>query len=381
MKNITILGSTGSIGTQTLDVIRMNPEQYNVIAISGNNNIELLAKQAGEFYPKYIALYNEEKLGDLKNLISNKDIKIVCGLEGLCEIASLPEVDVVVTSVVGNVGLLPTVSAIKAGKDIALANKETLVTAGEIIMPMAEQYGVNIIPVDSEHSAIYQCIQGNEPESVRRLILTASGGPFRTLDKAKLESVRLEQALKHPNWSMGSKITIDSATLMNKGLEVIEAKWLFNVPIDKVDVIVHPQSIVHSMVEFVDGSILAQMGLPDMKHPIHFALNYPKRGYIDKKSLDITKMSNLTFEEPRRDAFPALDYAYEAVRKGGTYPTALNAANEELVSLFLQEKIAFLDIAKGSYDAMNNHNNISNPTIDDILLVDKNTRQYIYNNY
>lgn len=377
MKNISILGSTGSIGTQTLEVVRDNPDLFKVIAISGNNNLDLLFKQIEEFRPKYVAVYDEEKAKILRDNVSGFDVKVLCGIEGLIEISVIDEVDILVTSVVGNIGLMPTLNAIRAKKTIALANKETLVTAGEIVMREAEANGVKIIPVDSEHSAIFQCMQGYNIKEVNKVILTASGGPFRGLTREKLKDVRPKDALKHPNWSMGRKITIDSATLMNKGLEVIEAKWLFDLRREQIDVIVHPQSIIHSMVEFIDGSVLAQLGVPDMKLPIQYALTYPGRVTSNSEGLSFEKFNELTFEKPDRVNFPCLDLAFEALDIGGTMPAVLNAANEELVLQFLDGKINFYDIPDRIEMAMNKFKVIKNPDINVIIEADKITREYI----
>lgn len=377
MKNISILGSTGSIGTQTLEVIRSFPDSFKVIAISGNNNVDLLMQQIHEFKPKYVAVYSENKAKELRSRVLDSNIIILSGLEGLCEIATIEEVDIVLTSVVGNIGLLPTINAIRAGKTIALANKETLVTAGELVMKEAEINEVDIIPVDSEHSAIFQCLQGSRKKEINRIILTASGGPFRGFNKERLTDVIAKDALKHPNWSMGRKISIDSATLMNKGLEVIEAKWLFGLETEQIDVVIHPQSIIHSMVEFIDNSVLAQLGIPDMKIPIQYALTYPQRIKSHSKGLDFVKYSKLTFEEPDRVAFPCLDLAYDAIRIGGTMPTVLNAANEELVMQYLENKIGFYDIPKRIEKAMKMHSLVKKPDLNDIIETDENTREYI----
>ncbi len=377
MKKISILGSTGSIGTQTLEVVRNNPDSFKVIAISGNMNIDLLHAQIEEFSPKYVAVYDEKKAMELRNKVDNSSIKILYGMDGLVEISTLEEVDILVTSVVGNIGLIPTLNAIKAKKTIALANKETLVTAGEIVMKEALDSGVKIIPVDSEHSAIFQCLEGYNIKDIKKLILTASGGPFRGRNKEELVNVQSSAALKHPNWSMGKKITIDSATLMNKGLEVIEAKWLFGVEAEEIDVVVHPQSIIHSMVEFIDGSLLAQLGIPDMKLPIQYALTYPNRIKSSGGGLDFEKYSSLTFEKPDRKTFPCLDLAYEALHLGGITPAVLNAANEELVLQFLDNKIGFYDIPDRIEKAMNKFKGIKNPDINDIIEADKITREYI----
>ncbi|MCT4564096.1 MAG: 1-deoxy-D-xylulose-5-phosphate reductoisomerase [Maledivibacter sp.] len=377
MKNITILGSTGSIGTQTLDVIRNYPDAFKIIAISGNNNIDLLLKQIQEFKPEYVAVYDENNAKELKSRVVNSNVKILCGIDGLNEISTLSKVDIVVTSVVGNIGLVPTLMAIKAGKTIALANKETLVTAGELVMKEAELRGVDILPVDSEHSAIFQCLQGAKDKEVKRIILTASGGPFRGLKKEQLSDAVARDALKHPNWSMGRKISIDSATLMNKGLEVIEAKWLFDLEVEQIDVVIHPQSVIHSMVEFIDNSVLAQLGIPDMRIPIQYALTYPERVKSYSKGLNFEKYNKLTFEKPDMDTFPCLPLAYEAIRAGGTMPTVLNAANEELVMQYLNNKISFYDIPDRIEKAMKNHYLINKPDLNDIIETDKNTREYI----
>lgn len=377
MKNISILGSTGSIGTQTLQVIRNHPADFKVIAISGNNNIDLLIDQINEFKPKYVAVYKEEKAKELKNRIIGYNTKVLCGISGLKEISTIDEVDILVTSVATNIGLIPTLDAIRAKKTIALANKETLVTAGELVMEEAYRNGVSIIPVDSEHSAIFQCLQGNSITEVNKIVLTASGGPFRGFKKEELVNVKSEKALKHPNWSMGRKISIDSATLMNKGLEVIEAKWLFGLETDKIDVLVHPQSIIHSMVEYIDGSVLAQMGLPDMKVPIQYALTYPRRIESKSEGLDFQKYRQLTFEEPDRNTFPCLDLAYHALDIGGTMTAVLNAANEELVFQYLDNKIKFYDIPSRIEKAMEKHSVIKKPNLNDIIEADKSTREYI----
>ncbi len=380
MKNISILGSTGSIGTQTLDIIRNNKSEFNLIAISGNQNINLLERQISEFNPNYVVVYDYNKSKILKSRLHGMKTKVLSGIEGLIEISTLEEVDIVVTSVVGTIGLLPTLEAIKAKKTIALANKETLVTAGKIVMESAKANNVSILPVDSEHSAIFQCLMENNRKDLNKIILTASGGPFRGKKYDDLISVRPEEALRHPNWSMGTKITVDSSTLMNKGLEVIEAKWLFDLKIDEIDVIVHPQSIIHSMVEFKDGSVLAQLGMPDMRLPIQYALTYPDRLNTNIEKIDFAKINKLTFEKPDTKTFPCLELAFEALRIGGSMPAVLNAANEELVNKFLNNKIKFYDIPKKIEEAMKRHKTIDNPNIDEILTIDKETREYI-NNY
>ena len=377
MKKISILGSTGSIGIQTLDVIRKNKSEYEVVALSCHSSIDQILDQIKEFKPKHVAIWREDMYKELKEKLNGIDIEIHCGMEGLIAISTLDEVDVLVTSVVGNIGLQPTVEAIKKGKTIALANKETLVTSGQIIMPLLKQYGATIIPVDSEHSAIFQCLQGNTFKTLKKVILTASGGPFRGMNKEMLHMKKASDALKHPKWNMGKKISIDSATLMNKGLEVIEAKWLFGVEADQIDVVVHPQSIIHSMVEYNDTSIIAQMGLPDMRLPIHYALNYPDRTPLDIPKMSFAEITQLTFEQPDKATFPCLELAYEALRIGGTMPCVLNAANEELVYLYLQDKIGFYDIPKTIEALMQKHELIKEPTIDDILGIDQLIRKTV----
>jgi 1-deoxy-D-xylulose-5-phosphate reductoisomerase len=367
-KKISILGSTGSIGVQTLDVARNLGLQ--VLALTAYANAELLEKQAREFKPRVISIGDEAAAETLRERLGDLDIQVLSGREGMIQAAVLEEVDTVVTSVVGTVGLLPTVEAIRKGKDIALANKETLVTAGAIVMAEAQKHNVRILPVDSEHSAIYQCLSGNRASSVDRIILTASGGPFRGRKREDLREVTLEQALKHPNWSMGSKITIDSATLMNKGLEVIEAKWLFGLANEQIHVIVHPQSIIHSMVEYVDGSVIAQLGSPDMRLPIQFALTWPKRVSNPFSRLDLLKASSLTFEKPDFEAFPCLRLAFEALQAGGTLPAVMNAANEIAVGAFLNRKIGFLEIADIIESVMAKHSVNIQPCLHDIIEVD-----------
>ncbi|WP_058485189.1 1-deoxy-D-xylulose-5-phosphate reductoisomerase [Defluviitalea phaphyphila] len=373
MKKISILGSTGSIGTQTLDVIR-NLKDIEVLGLTTNKNIELLEKQINEFHPKKVAVMDEKKAYELKKKLSNS-VEVLSGIEGLNEIATMDEIDTVVTSVVGTVGLIPTFKAIKKEKNIALANKETLVTAGKIIMEEAKNNNVKIIPVDSEHSAIFQCLQGNEENKIERIILTASGGPFRNKNIEDLKNVTLEEALKHPNWSMGKKITIDSATMMNKGLEVIEAKWLFGVELDQIEVLIHPQSIIHSMVEFEDGSIISQIGEPDMRIPIQYALTFPKRLKNKWPRVDFSKRNLFTFEHPNLESFQCLDLAYNALKIGGSMPAVLNAANEIAVERFLKKEISFLDIPKIIEKTMEKHNIIKVPTLSDILEVDKWARE------
>ncbi|MGL4344605.1 MAG: 1-deoxy-D-xylulose-5-phosphate reductoisomerase [Cellulosilyticaceae bacterium] len=377
-KTIALLGSTGSIGTQTLDVVSKDP-QFKVAGLTTNVQIELLEEQIKLFKPRMVAVMNEEKAKILEERLVSQGIQteVKIGIEGLIAIATLDEVDVLVTAVVGMIGLLPTIEAIKKGKTIALANKETLVTAGELVMGLAREYGVAILPVDSEHSAIYQCLQGNDAKMVSRLILTASGGPFRDYNKEMLEGVTVEAALKHPNWSMGSKITIDSATLMNKGLEVIEAKHLFDVPLEQIDVVVHKESIIHSMVEYQDGSTMAQLGMPDMRHPISYALYYPERHeapHIAK--LDWTKIKSLSFDTPKTDLFPCLELAFVALKCGGTMPAVLNAANEIAVDAFLSRKISFAQIPQLIHEAMDTHICINRPSLEEILEADQWARDY-----
>ena len=379
MKYISILGSTGSIGTQTLEVIRNNKEM-KVSALAAGSNIALLEKQIREFSPRLVCVWDEKNAKKLRESIKELDTVVVSKMEGLIETAIIEEADVVVTAMVGMIGIRPTVAAIKAGKDIALANKETLVTAGHIIMPLAKENKVKILPVDSEHSAVFQCLNGEDINSVSKVILTASGGPFRGKTIQDLKDVTVEQALKHPNWSMGKKITIDSATMVNKGLEVIEAKWLFDVPIADVDVIVQPQSLIHSMVEFQDGSIMAQLGTPDMKLPIQYALTYPHRKPLNTERVNFKKLAGITFEEPDMVNFKGLSLAYEAGERGGSIPTVFNAANEMAVSKFLNKEISFLEITHMIAYCMDRHNIILNPTIDEILETEQQTYDVILKN-
>ena len=378
MKKISILGSTGSIGTQTLDVVRKNRDKFEVVAISANSSINLLLEQIKEFKPRYVAVYNENSAKELKEMIpSDIKIEILSGMEGLITISSLDEIDVLLTAIVGMIGLVPTLEAIKKGKTIALANKETLVTAGQLVMEEAKKRNVAILPVDSEHSAIFQCLNGESKKEIESIILTASGGPFRGKSKNDLINVTKNEALKHPNWSMGRKISIDSSTLMNKGLEVIEAKWLFDVNSDKIDVVVHPQSIIHSMVQFVDSSIIAQMGCPDMKLPIQYALTYPERILNDFERLDFYKLSSLTFEKPDLNTFPCLKLAYDSLNMGGTYSAVLNAANEVLVNEFLEDKIKFYDIPYYIEKTLDAHKSIEKPTLEEILYTDNWSREFV----
>ena len=365
MKYISIIGSTGSIGTQTLDIVRSNKD-LKVTALAAGTSIDLLEKQAREFQPVIVAVYNEQKAEELKLRLADTNIKVCAGMDGLLEAATQEQCSVVVTAIVGMIGIRPTIAAMKAGKDIALANKETLVTAGHIIMPMAEELGVSIYPVDSEHSAIFQCLQSGKRDDLDSLIITASGGPFRKKTTEELKHVTVEDALNHPNWSMGRKITIDSATLVNKGLEVIEAKWLFGVDFDDIHVVVQPKSVIHSMIQFKDGSVIAQLGTPDMKLPIQYALFYPQHRNLAGERLDFAKLKEITFEEPPVDVLKGLPYAYKAGRIGGSMPTVLNAANEKAVALFLDRKIQFLDIYDIIEDTMNAHKVIENPTLEEV---------------
>lgn len=376
MKKIAILGSTGSIGTQTLEIVRENPDLM-VTALAAGSNVELMEKQIREFSPKYAAMWSEEAAKDLRSRVADKDIKILSGMEGLLEISVLDEISVLVTAIVGMIGIRPTIAAIESGKDIALANKETLVTAGHIIMPLAEKMGVSILPVDSEHSAVFQSLNGENKKEISKILLTASGGPFRGKNREQLVSMKAEDALKHPNWSMGRKITVDSATLVNKGLEVMEAKWLFDVDLDRIQVVVHPQSIIHSMVEFVDGGIIAQLGMPDMKLPIQYALFYPQRRPMDTKRVDFYELLRMTFEEPDMETFTGLKLAFEASRAGGSLPVVYNAANEKAVSLFLEHRISFLQIPELIEECMGQHKIIENPTVEEILQAEAETYEYI----
>ncbi len=366
MKKIAILGSTGSIGTQTLEVVRENGD-IEVLGLAAGSNISLLEEQIREFHPRLAAVWSKEKAEELSVRIADTDTKVASGMDGLLEVSTLMDVEILVTAVVGMIGIRPTIEAIRAGKDIALANKETLVTAGHIIMPLAKEKQVSILPVDSEHSAIFQSLQGNETRAVHKILLTASGGPFRGKKEEELMDIRVEDALKHPNWTMGKKITIDSSTMVNKGLEVIEAKWLFGVDVDRVQVVVQPQSIIHSMVEYVDGAIMAELGTPDMKLPIQYALYYPQRRDLPGERVDFWSLGKLDFEKPDMDTFYGLKLAYEAGRRGGSLPTVFNAANERAVSLFLERQIKYLEIVEIIEDCMKAHQNIENPSLDQIL--------------
>ena len=376
MKKIAILGSTGSIGTQTLEVVRENKD-IEVSGLAAGNNIERLEAQIREFAPKVVAVWSEERAKELADKVRDLDVKIVSGMEGLIEVSTLPEVEILVTAIVGMIGIRPTIAAITAGKHIALANKEILVTAGHIIMPLAKEHGVSILPVDSEHSAIFQSLQGGQERALHKILLTASGGPFRGRRWEDLQNVQVEDALKHPNWEMGRKITIDSSTMVNKGLEVIEAKWLFGVDVDQIEVVVQPQSIIHSMVEYVDGAVIAQLGTPDMKLPIQYALYYPERRYLPGDRLDFRGLAQLTFEEPDLETFYGLRLAYEAGKAGGSLPTVFNAANEKAVSKFLNREIRFLEIPEMIQACMEAHKNIANPSVDEILQTEAETYDYI----
>ncbi len=379
MKLISILGSTGSIGTQTLDIVAQYPDQFQAIALAAGNNIELLAQQIRQFKPEIAATYYEEKLPELRAAIADLENPpiILAGAEGVAEVARYSKSQTVVTGIVGYAGLLPTIAAIEAGKDIALANKETLIAAGPVVLPLIEKHGVKLLPADSEHSAIFQCLQGVPEGGLRRIILTASGGAFRDLPAEKLSTVKVADALKHPNWSMGQKITIDSATLMNKGLEVIEAHYLFGLDYDRIDIVIHPQSIIHSLIEVQDTSVLAQLGWPDMRLPLLYSLSWPERIRTDWEQLDLVKSGNLTFKEPDRQKYPCMELAYAAGRAGGCMPAILNAANEEAVALFLAEKIGFLDIPRiieKVCDRLSSQNK-TNPALEDIVAADRQARQ------
>ena len=380
MKKIAILGSTGSIGTQTLEIVRTNGD-LEVTALAAGNNIDLLEKQIREFKPKLAAVWKEERANELKDKINDLDVKVVSGMDGLLEVARQPESEILVTAIVGMIGILPTIEAINAGKDIALANKETLVTAGHIIMPLAKEKGVSILPVDSEHSEIFQSLQGGQQKALHKILLTASGGPFRGKKLEDLENIQVEDALKHPNWAMGRKITIDSSTMVNKGLEVIEAKWLFGVDVDQIQVVVQPQSIIHSMVEYEDGAVIAQLGTPDMKLPIQYALYYPERRYLPGDRLDFSTLQQITFEQPDLETFYGLKLAFEAGRTGGSLPTVLNAANEKAVALFLDRKIKYLQIPEIIQACMETHKNIAAPTVEEILKTEQETYEFIKNRW
>ena len=372
-KKIAILGSTGSIGTQTLEVIAAHPEHFEAETLTANNNTDLLIQQAIRFQPNAVVIGNKEQYSRLKEALAQYPIKVFAGYDAIAQVVTLPSIDVVVTAMVGFSGLIPTVKAIEAGKQIALANKETLVVAGELVTKLAMQHLVEILPVDSEHSAIFQCLQGEQFNPIEKIILTASGGPFRTKTAEELKYVTREEALRHPSWNMGAKITIDSATLMNKGLEVIEACWLFDVPAEKIEVLVHPQSVIHSMVQFADGSVKAQLGVPDMKAPILYALSQPFRFETDFQRLDFSKYASLTFEKPDIQRFPALDLAYQALKDGGNRPCMMNAANEAAVQAFLNGQIGFTDIPRWIEQAMLQIPYIAKPTLEQLLETHKET--------
>ena len=375
-KHIAILGSTGSIGTQTLDVVREQGD-ICVTALAAGNNITLLEQQIREFHPALAAVWEENRAKELREKIKDCNTKVVSGMEGLLEIAVQPEAEILVTAIVGMLGIRPTIAAMKAGKDIALANKETLVTAGHLIMPLAKEQGVSILPVDSEHSAIFQSLNGEHGNKIDKILLTASGGPFRGRKRADLENIQLEDALKHPNWSMGRKITIDSATLVNKGLEVMEAKWLFGTELEQIQVVVHPQSVIHSMVQYEDGAVIAQLGTPDMRLPIQYALYYPQRRTLSGKRLDFYELANLTFEKPDLDTFTGLKLAMEALKQGGNIPTAFNAANERAVAKFLDRKIRFLEIPEIIAACMEHCTYIAHPGVEEILDTEQAAYEYI----
>ena len=376
MKKIAILGSTGSIGTQTLEVARNNGD-LEITALAAGSNIDLLERQIREFRPPLAAVWTEEKAKELRIRTADLDVKIVSGMEGLLEVAAQPESEILVTAIVGMIGIRPTIAAMKAGKDIALANKETLVTAGHIIMSLAKEKGVRILPVDSEHSAIFQCLNGENRVQLKKILLTASGGPFRGKKKEELKNVQVEDALKHPNWHMGRKITIDSATLVNKGLEMMEARWLFGVEPDNIQIVVQPKSIIHSMVEFVDGAVIAQLGTPDMKLPIQYALYYPERRYLPGDRLDFWTLGQITFEKQDMENFPGLRLAFDAAAAGGSLPTVYNAANERAVAMFLEKKVGFLEIPEIIQSCMEAHRVIPDPTVEQILETEEETYEMI----
>ena len=376
MRRIAVLGSTGSIGTQTLEVVENHPDM-EITALAAGSNIRLLEKQIRRFRPKVAAVWSEERAEELKARVADLDVRVEAGMDGLIAVATEASAQVVVTAVVGMIGIRPTIAAIQAGKDIALANKETLVTAGHLIIPMVRERGVRLLPVDSEHSAIFQCLNGEHGNRIHKILLTASGGPFRGKTREEMKNIQVEDALKHPNWSMGQKITIDSSTMVNKGLEVMEARWLFGVEMDQVQVVVQPQSIIHSMVEFEDGAVMAQLGTPDMKLPIQYALCWPERRPMGGERLDFWKLAEIRFEKPDFDNFPGLSLAYEAGRTGGSLPTVFNAANERAVSMFLNRKIGYLTITDIIESAMRRHTVIPNPSVEQILEAERDTYDYI----
>ncbi len=375
VKRISILGSTGSIGKSTLSVVEQFPERFKIVALAAGNNVELLERQIRKFSPSLVSVLSPASAEDLKKRCAGLPVRVLSGIEGMIEVATAPDATVTVSAIVGTAGLVPTVAAIRSGKTIALANKEVLVSAGELVMAESRSCGVRILPVDSEHSAIFQCLQAGESRDIRKLILTASGGPFRSFSKKDMESATPEQALRHPNWSMGRKITIDSATLMNKGLEVIEARWLFDIEPERITVLVHPQSIIHSMVEYTDGAVVAQLGVPDMKGPIAYALSYPERLRNVSPELDLAAVGTLTFEQPDRERFPCLDYAYQALKTGGSLPAVLSAANETAVKYFLDQKIGYADIGNVIKKTIDAHKPYQIKVVEDVLKADSWARQ------
>ena len=377
MKKIGILGSTGSIGTQTLDIVKAFPEELKVVALSAGTNVELMEKQIRQFKPELAVMGSLEAARDLRGRVADLDVRVLGGMEGMLEMAVLPSMDIFVTAIVGMIGIRPTIAAIKAGKTIALANKETLVCAGHIIMPLAKEMGVSILPVDSEHSAIFQSLKNEPKDKIDKILLTASGGPFRGMTTDQLRDKTVEDALKHPNWSMGQKITVDSASLVNKALEVMEARWLFDVSLDQIQVIIHPQSIIHSAVQFIDGGIIAQMGVPDMKLPIQYALFYPDRMPMEGNRVDFFKLASITFEKPDPDTFKGLALGLKAARIGGSMPTVFNAANERANAMFIRKEIKILQIGEIIEKCMDRHKVIANPTVEQILEVEKDIYDYI----
>ena len=376
MKKIAILGSTGSIGTQTLEVARNNGD-LEIVSLAAGSNIKKLEEQIREFHPKTAAVWSEEKAKELRAAVRDLDVRVVSGMDGLIEVCTAPEAEIVVTAIVGMIGIVPTIAAMKAGKDIALANKETLVTAGHIIIPLAKETGVKILPVDSEHSAIFQCLNGEDRGALHKILLTASGGPFRGKKREELQGIQVEDALKHPNWAMGRKITIDSSTLVNKGLEMMEARWLFGVEPKDIQIVVQPKSIIHSMVEFVDGAVIAQLGTPDMKLPIQYALYYPQRRYLPGERLDFGTLTQITFEKPDMETFTGLKLAFDAAAAGGSMPTVYNAANEKAVALFLDRKIGWLSIPEIIEASMGAHPVIPNPSVEEILETEQAVYEFI----
>ena len=376
MKKIAILGSTGSIGTQTLEVARNNGD-LEIVSLAAGSNIKKLEEQIREFRPKTAAVWSEEKAKELRAAVRDLDVRVVSGMDGLIEVCTAPEAEIVVTAIVGMIGIVPTIAAMKAGKDIALANKETLVTAGHIIIPLAKETGVKILPVDSEHSAIFQCLNGEDRGALHKILLTASGGPFRGKKREELQGIQVEDALKHPNWAMGRKITIDSSTLVNKGLEMMEARWLFGVEPKDIQIVVQPKSIIHSMVEFVDGAVIAQLGTPDMKLPIQYALYYPERRYLPGERLDFGTLTQITFEKPDMETFTGLKLAFDAAAAGGSMPTVYNAANEKAVALFLDRKIGWLSIPEIIGASMEAHQVIPNPSVEEILETEQAVYEFI----